>query len=560
MRVALVVASDGGGLLCPLTEDGEAAGAVERVPDAVAAVREREHTERPRWVWASTAETYQKLLAGGVRVDRCHDVELTEALLLGHAGRWGEPRGLAAALARLRGWPVPKDPPPRTKQLQPMLFDTGEAALPGGVDPMAALVEVHADQQRRIAGVALPGRFRLLVAAESAGALVATEMGGTGLPWRADVHDALLVEMLGPRSAVGAPPRRLGELAERISQAFGDHRLHPDSPAEVLRAFAKAGFKLSSTRSWVLREVDHPAVPLLLEYKELYRIHVAHGWSWLASWVHGGRFRPEYVPGGVVSGRWATRGGGALQIPRKVRGAVIADAGWKLVVADASQLEPRVLAAMAGDHRLAAAAGDGDLYAALAADAFEGDRARAKLGMLGALYGQTSGGIGPLLATLRQRFPAAMGYVEHAAQLGESGALVRSHLGRTCPPASVSVALEGSEPAFAVAEGAAEERKALTAARARGRFTRNFVVQATAAEWALAMLASLRATLHDMGRADLVFFQHDEVIVHCAAENAEKVVVAVHDAAVTATRLLFGDTPVRFPLEAKVVDCYADAK
>src|SRR5690606_8831536 len=125
---------------------------------------------------------------------------------------------------------------------------------------------------------------------------------------------------------------------------------HPDSPAELLRAFARAGIRLPSTRSWVLRGVDHPAVPLLLEYKELYRIHVAHGWSWLASWVHGGRFRPEYVPGGVVSGRWATRGGGALQIPRKVRGAVIADEGWKLVVADASQLEPRVLAAMADDH------------------------------------------------------------------------------------------------------------------------------------------------------------------------------------------------------------------
>ncbi len=558
VRVALVVTADGGGVLCPLAEDGSAVGPVLRVPDAVAAVRERERADRPRWVWASTAETYPKLLAAGVRVDRCHDVELTEALLCGHAGRWGEPRGLGAALARLRGWPVPPDPPARTKELQPTLFETGEAALPGGVDPLEALVEVHAEQQRRIGGVALPGRFRLLVAAESAGALIAVEMGATGLPWRADVHDALLVEMLGSRSAAGAPPRRLGELAERISQAFGDHRMHPDSPAEVLRAFAKAGFKLSSTRSWVLREVDHPAVPLLLEYKELYRIHVAHGWSWLASWVHSGRFRPEYVAGGVVSGRWATRGGGALQIPRKVRGAVIADAGWKLVVADASQLEPRVLAAMAADHRLAAAAGDGDLYAALAADAFDGDRARAKLGMLGALYGQTSGGIGPLLATLRQRFPAAMNYVEHAAQLGESGALVRSHLGRTCPPASVSVSLEGSEPAFETA--ATDDRKALSAARARGRFTRNFVVQATAAEWALAMLASLRATLRELGEAELVFFQHDEVIVHCVEGNAERVVTAVHDAAVTATRLLFGDTPVRFPLAATIVDCYADAK
>ena len=31
-------------------------------------------------------------------------------------------------------------------------------------------------------------------------------------------------------------------------------------------------------------------------------------------------------------------------------------------------------------------------------------------------------------------------------------------------------------------------------------------------------------------------------------------------AATEASRLVFGDTPVHFPLEAAVVDCYADAK
>ena len=42
--------------------------------------------------------------------------------------------------------------------------------------------------------------------------------------------------------------------------------------------------------------------------------------GWLDAWVDNGRFRPEYVVGGVVSGRWASRGGGALQIPRQIRG------------------------------------------------------------------------------------------------------------------------------------------------------------------------------------------------------------------------------------------------
>ena len=141
---------------------------------------------------------------------------------------------------------------------------------------------------------------------------------------------------------------------------------------------------------------------------------------------------------------------------------------------------------------------------------------------------------------------------------------------------------------------------ARAAARARGRFTRNFVVQATAAEWALTLLAILRNELADLrdelgglrdgpaglrdgpaglrdgpaglrdgpavlrggaagSPAELVFFQHDEVVVHCPAAQAERVAGLVHEATGQAGRLLFGDTPVRFPLDVSVVECYADA-
>jgi DNA polymerase-1 len=99
----------------------------------------------------------------------------------------------------------------------------------------------------------------------------------------------------------------------------------------------------------------------------------------------------------------------------------------------------------------------------------------------------------------------------------------------------------------------------LGAARARGRFTRNFVIQATAAEWALALLALLRADLADLG-GRLVFFQHDEVVVHTPVDRAAEVAAAVEEAGERTRRLLFGDTPVRFPLGVSTVDCYADAK
>jgi DNA polymerase-1 len=354
---------------------------------------------------------------------------------------------------------------------------------------------------------------------------------------------------------MGGPPRRLAELTEAIGQAFGQ-RIHPDSPAEVLRAFSRAGIQLPNTRAWVLQRVEHPAVPLLLEYKELYRIWVAHGWSWLEQWVREGRFRAEYVPGGVVSGRWATRGGGALQIPKVVRQAVVADPDWTFVVADAGQLEPRILAAVSGDERLAEAARGGDLYAALAADAFGGDRARAKVALLGAMYGQTGGQAVPALAALRRSYPTAWEYVEEAARTGRAGGLVRSWLGRTCPPPSVTVRDEGFDLEV-VDDG--DGGRSDAAVRARGRFTRNFVIQATAAEWALALLARLRTALAGTP-AELVFFQHDEVVVHCPGEQAAAVVAAVEAAADDAGRLLFGDTPVRFPLGVSTVECYADAK
>ncbi len=582
------------GLLCPLHEDGSPAGALVATEDLVAAVRERERAERPRWVWPSAVGSYPALLLGGVRVARCHDVALAGALLAGNDGypeQSAEPDG-AVALLREAG---ARPPPGFGGQAQQALFDAelaGAAERANPRDLLDALIEVHADQSRLIAADEHPGKLGLLVAAESAGGLVAAEMSYAGLPWRPEVHDALLTEMLGPRPALpGQRPARLAELAARFAAAFEAGRVapgggtgprarlvNPDSPAQVLQAFAADGIRLPSTRLAVLRDVDHPAIAPLLEYKELARLHSAFGWSWLDTWVHGGRFRPEYVVGGVVSGRWASRGGGALQIPRLMRRAVVADPGWVLVVADAAQLEPRVLAALAGDRAFAAAAAAGDLYTELAS-AFGGDRSKAKVAMLSAMYGGAGGEAGQLLAVLRQRFGAAAGYVEAAARAGEEGRVVRSVLGRTCPPPSANWRALTEEAADPDAE---RDPRAGQASRARGRFTRNFVVQASAADWALVMLVSLRAGLQKITtsnerppeppatgpdpvpagqhRPELVFFQHDEVIVHCPSDQADAVVAAVAQAAAEASRLVFGPTRVAFPLNTVVVDCYADAK
>jgi hypothetical protein len=589
VRVAVVPGPGQSGLLCELDEDGSRRADPVEVPDLAAAIQSYEGSQtqrqarKPRWVWWSANGLYPGLLRAGARVTRCHDVALADTLLAARDYAAGPDQArIGFARELLREADARQHQRSDYDAAQQALFDPVEAAveageiLPSPRQTLDALINLHADQLTRIAADQHPGRFAMLVAAESAGALAAAEMTMAGLPWRAEVHDTLLTDLLGQRPAASlsvrsgttqpARPAKLAELAAQISAAFGSQRpVNPDSPAQLLRALAADGVRLPSTRLAVLRDADHPAIPALLEYKELSRLHSAFGWSWLDTWVTGGRFKPEYVVGGVVSGRWASRGGGALQIPRMLRRAVIADPGWVLVVADAAQLEPRVLAALAGDRAFAAAAASGDLYAELAG-VFGGMRAKAKIALLSAMYGGAGGEAGQLLAVLRQRFPAAAGYVEAAARAGEEGRVVRSVLGRTCPPPSARWRAITEEAAGPDGE---RDPSAGSASRARGRFTRNFVVQASAADWALVMLANFRAGLSKSPaspdgiiapRPELVFFQHDEVIVHCPADQADAVVAAATQAANDAARQVLGQTPVAFPLNTAVVDCYADAK
>lgn len=561
MRWLVHADDDGGGRLAPLPDAASASGLgdVRTVDDLASAVRALEAEQRPRWIWADSTRVYPQLLRAGVRVERCHDVVLVDEILAAREGNFGAPRTLGAAHARLHGLPIPDigrttaatEAAGAFGPRQAALFEPDDSGLPPGLDPLEALAAVfHAHTVRLEAGGA---GLRLLAAAESAGALAAAEMTQAGLPLDPALHSAQLTEALGAQPAFGGPaarPAKLQELAERVVAAFDSPALNPDSPAQLLKALAASGLQVSSTRAWELRELEHPGIALLLEYKELARLYSANGWAWLRAWVREGRFRPEYVVGGVVTGRWASRGGGALQLPATVRRAVVAEPGWTFVVADAGQLEPRVLAAVSADRGLADAAQAEDLYTELG-DLFGGDRAKAKLGLLGAMYGQTSGEVGPLLATLRRRFPKAIALVDEAAKAGIEGRVVYTRLGRACPPPS---------PRWQrLVSGAEGEARGDQVRHDRGRFTRNFIIQGSAAEWALALLATLRQNLAGTS-AQMVFFLHDEVVLHCEQADAERVREAVSSAAEQASRLVFGATPVRFPLHLATVACYADAK
>jgi DNA polymerase-1 len=528
-------------------------------------VRVMEAAHAPRWIWSDTAAVYGELLGSGVRVGRCHDLRLGHAIL---TARTDLPPALIDRTAP--DWAV--DPLTSTSPDTEALFvlDTTADAqgLPRGIE---AVLEEYAWQQAAISASAQARSLRILLAAESAGALAAAEMHAAGVPWDLATHDRILAALLGPRPAAGLLPERMQRVADEVRSALGDPTASLDSPPKLLRALHRVGVDVESTSRWELQRHTHPVIGPLIEYKRMARLLTANGWAWGDEWVTGGRFRPVYVPAGVVTGRWASSGGGALQIPRALRGAVRADPRWRLVVADVAQLEPRVLAAMAGDLRLADAARGRDLYEGVVATGAVATRADAKMALLGAMYGATSGESGRLVPRLRRSFPRAMGLVDEAARVGEAGGIVTTSWGRTSPPPSAAwraVQERASQPDATPAE----QERARRAARDRGRFTRNFVVQGTAAEWALAWIADLRQRLHaidaDAPTAEasgpvfashphLAFFLHDEIVVHTPASRAEMVAQAVKDAAASATRVLFGGFPIDFPLDLRIAETAA---
>ena len=543
-----------------LTDSGALDGAERVVPAAQLAATvgalERQH---PRWVWDDTSRWYPRLLEARIRVERCVDLRLSHAILRNSSLTTGSALAAAASSSWDRGALERVDRP-----AEQTLFDFDGAS----VDDLAedTLAE-FASQRAAVAGAEDPARIGLLLAAESAGALVAAEMMHAGLPWRADIHNEILESRLGPRPAPGQRPTLLDATLQRLRGELEAPALNPDSPSELLKALSVAGLIVASTRSWELKKLKHPAIEPLLEYKKLSRLLTANGWHWLDSNVRDGRFHPEYVPGGVVTGRWAsTGGGGALQLPKQIRGAVVADPGWKFVVADASQLEPRILAALSGDRGMAEAGSAGDLYAGIVASGAVETRDQAKVAMLGAMYGATSGEGGRLMPKLERAYPRAIGMVEQAARAGERGEVVTTRLGRSSPLPGAAWRASQSD---AYSENATEADAILARGQARswGRFTRNFIVQGSAAEWALCWMANLRRDLHEQAEGSwitdsphLVFFMHDEVVVHTPVDRVDAVEAAIRIAADEAGRLLFGALPATFPLTVAIVDDYGQAK
>jgi DNA polymerase-1 len=226
-----------------------------------------------------------------------------------------------------------------------------------------------------------------------------------------------------------------------------------------------------------------------------------------------------------------------------LRQAVIAEPGHVFVRADLGQIEPRVLAAVSGDAALTTATAATDMYLPVA-EQLGVDRPTAKVAMIAAMYGQTTGHGGAAGRGMRAAYPVAMGYLDTADRSARAGKDLRTYGGRL-------VRMSGS------ADRAATESPAARAGR--GRYGRNALIQGAAAELFKMWAVTVRARTAPLN-ARIVLCLHDELLVHVPEGHAARAAELLAQClAETAKRWAPGGR-VRFIADISTVRCWSDAK
>lgn len=512
---------------------------------------------QPRWTWWSARSTATALVRGGVHLRACWDLGAVGRLL--HGLRRDDP---AAVWAAAHGLPEPAP----LRGVHSDLFDLDDAVGPVCADGQLsrewlrgrwfedletaaawAVVALSLQQQQAAALTALadprpasqgPPLAVLTAWAESSAALLSVELEHRGLPLDRDVAGALLTDVIGPRPADAA-----AEAAQRTARdALVLAHLPVDlrSTGQVKQGLARIGLDLPDTRSWRLEPhaATSPAVAALLAWRKAERTATTYGWAWCDRHVGAdGRLRGQWQAADGASGRM-TASAGLHNLPAELRPAVRAEPGHVLVRADLGQVEPRVLAAVSGDPALARAAAEDDMYAPVAAQ-LGCDRPTAKVAVLAAMYGQTSGTAGAALADLDRAYPVAMAYLRAAEQAGLRGTDLRTYGGRLLRLSAAAPAPGAELPS------------------GHGRFARNAVVQGAAAELFKAWAATVRAGLPD--GAEVVLCLHDELLLQVPEAAADEAAHLLRDALQGTAQWWAAGSQVRFVAEVSTGPSWAGA-
>ena len=214
-----------------------------------------------------------------------------------------------------------------------------------------------------------------------------------------------------------------------------------------------------STAEEVLTELalDYPLPKLLLEYRSLSKLKSTYT-DKLPQMINPqtGRVHTSYHQAVTATGRLSSSNPNLQNIPirteegRRIRQAFIAPAGYKIVAADYSQIELRIMAHLSADPGLVKAFGEGlDVHRATAAEVFEvaldevstDQRRKAKAINFGLIYGMSAFGLAKQLHMGRneaqqyidryfERYPGVHTYMEKTRVLAREQGYVETLFGR----------------------------------------------------------------------------------------------------------------------------------
>lgn len=388
-------------------------------------------------------------------------------------------------------------------------------------------------------------------------AIAAMELAGVYLDaeqWR------LLVRSIRSEYEIVAEDlrRELGANLPQMSLFDTPPAINLDSPAQVLEALERRGIKLTSTREWHLQKLapTQPVIGKLLQYRHLSKSLSSYGENML-NYINPatGRIHAEFRQIGTPTGRLASSSPSLQQVPHDLehRSCFRAPAGRKLIVADYSQIEMRILADFSHDEALLKAFASGaDLHRATSAQMLNlplsqvspQQREAAKRLNYGLVYGMGTEGLAQQINSsvaeaeqlMNQYFRAYSGVAQWLQQTAELAVCERRS--RTASGRLWIYHFDTSD------------RSQLAALR---RVAKNTPIQGTASDLFKRAMALVDQALLELD-AQIINSIHDELVVECAAPLAEAVKALVTQAMVAAGREYLPRVPVE--VEAVMADAW----
>ncbi|WP_457631475.1 DNA polymerase I [Oceanithermus sp.] len=298
---------------------------------------------------------------------------------------------------------------------------------------------------------------------------------------------------------------------------------------------AKTGKRSTSASALETLRGQHPIIEKILQYRELAKLKGTY-LDPLPRLVHPGtgRLHTRFHQNGTVTGRLASSDPNLQNIPirtevgRKIRRGFVAADGYRLVVADYSQIELRVLAHLSGDENLKRIFQEGhDIHTQTAAWMFglensEVDvyqRRAAKTINFGVLYGMSAhrlsreldiayGEAQAFIDRYFESYPGVRRFMEETLERARQRGYVETLFGRR------RYVPELNSPARNVREAA--ERAAF-----------NMPIQGTAAD--LIKLAMVKLAPRLPEGAALLLQVHDELVVEAPRELEGETVAVVRE-------------------------------